>query len=250
MFQRLIFAECKTPPDRRVINFVFNAKGNSGKSLLGEYLEWQPQYNAVVAPQLAAPERYNAALIDQFEQHFKKNAKYPSVVIFDFSKNESAQNIEPIYATMENLKNGKLDSTFYGRHTRIKFPSPHVFVFTNTVPNMSALSEDRFNLTVIADKAYNFISLKCSVKLLVEESNRGLVSWSYEAKPMGFHAQQSYYQKIADHSLLNELYEALTILDGKIYTEVFGSSIRTAPLHKAPESVQREINLRYNKKTF
>ena len=35
---------------------------------------------------------------------------------------------------------------------RLRFKSPHLIIFTNNVPNMSALSSDRFNLLVLADE--------------------------------------------------------------------------------------------------
>lgn len=244
LFQKIILEESLSLPDRRTVNFFFNSTGNTGKSVLSDYMELSPNLNALVALQLASAERYNSALIDQFEFHKLKFGKYPQVVIFDFTRNEDNINVESVYSTMENLKNGRLDSSFYGRFKRIKFTPPHVFVFTNTVPNMSALSRDRFNLRVITDERYNFLLLKCSVRLVVHEANKGLVSWSYEAQSLGFEEQEKFYEKILSASLLEEFYDALCFLDGNIYKEIFIGDIRTSSLSKAPESVQRVINVR------
>jgi hypothetical protein len=141
-------------------------------------MELNPECQTLLALQLASPERYNSALINQFEIYKAKYEEYPRTVIFDFSRHEENVNVESIYSTLENIKNGRLDSSFYGKFRRIRFRSPHVFVFTNTVPNMSALSRDRFNLRVITNEKYHYAAFKCTVELSVGQANKGLVSWS------------------------------------------------------------------------
>lgn len=151
-----------------------------------------PECDTLLALQLASPERYNSALINQFEDFKERTGKFPKTVIFDFSRNEENQNVESVYSTFENIKNGRLDSTFYGRAKRIRFAPPHVFVFTNTVPNLSALSKDRFCLRVITDETHNYIALKCAVDLVVKEPHLGLVSWSYQARILPYEEQITY----------------------------------------------------------
>ena len=73
--------------------------------------------------------------------------------------------MESLYSILENIKNGRLDSTFYGRFKRLRFKSPHLIVFTNNVPNMSALSSDRFNLLAITDRMHRYTVVKCDVSL-------------------------------------------------------------------------------------
>ena len=68
------------------------------------------------------------------------------------TRNENNSNVEAFYSTIENIKNGWVDSTFYGRFKRLRFKSPHIIVFTNNVSNMSTLSSDRFNLFALANK--------------------------------------------------------------------------------------------------
>lgn len=238
---------CSMDSNRRIINFIFNSGGNTGKSLLSEFLELNPKFNAIVAPQLSNVERYNSALIDQFEQYYSRHRKYPKVLIFDFSRNESNSNIESIYSTMENIKNGKIDSTFFGKYRRLKFDPPHVFVFTNAVPNLNALSRDRFNLLVITDSTYSYIALKCNVYLEIQKYKRGLVSWLYNAEPQPYNKQLEFYSSLEN----KELYKSLTISynenGGALNSECYASATRTAPLQKTPESVQHEM-LTYSNK--
>lgn len=76
--------------------------------------------------------------------------------------------MESLYSILENIKNGRLDSTFYGRFKRLRFKSPHLIVFTNNVPNMSALSSDRFNLLAITDRMHRYTVVKCEVSLKID----------------------------------------------------------------------------------
>ena len=133
-------------PERRQVNFIFNPQGGCGKSLTADYITLNPSFNALLAPQLASPERWVAAFIDQLEQYKELNDRYPTTVVVDLTRNENNSNVESLYSILENIKNSRLDSTFYGRFKRIRFKSPHIIVFTNNVPNMSALSTDRFHL--------------------------------------------------------------------------------------------------------
>lgn len=96
-----------------------------------------------------------AAFIDQLEQYLVLSKRYPTTIIIDLTRNENNSNVEALYSILENIKNGRLDSTFSGRFKRIRFKSPHIIVFTNNVPNMSALSSNRFNLFALVDKNYD-----------------------------------------------------------------------------------------------
>jgi hypothetical protein len=44
-------------PERREVNFIFNPEGGSGKSLTADYITLNPEFNALLASQLASPER-------------------------------------------------------------------------------------------------------------------------------------------------------------------------------------------------
>ena len=84
------------------------------------------------------------------------------------TRNEDNSNVEALYSTIENIKNGRVDSTFYGRFKRLRFKPPHVIVFTNNVPNMSALSSDKFHLFALGGEDYNHTIGKCEVNLKID----------------------------------------------------------------------------------
>lgn len=53
-----------------------------------ENLFWLMKLSPNFKTMLAFPERYNSALIDQFESHKERYRKYPQVLLFDFTRNE------------------------------------------------------------------------------------------------------------------------------------------------------------------
>ena len=108
------------------------------------------------------------------------------------TRNENNANVETLYSTIENRKNGRVDSTFHGRFKRLRFKSPHIIVFTNNVPNMSALSSDRSNLFALADKDHNYTIVKCEVNLKIETYSKSLVTWYYKVRVSGDQDQQKW----------------------------------------------------------
>lgn len=229
-------------PERREVNFIFNPEGGSGKSLTADYITLNPEFNALLAPQLASPERWIAAFIDQLEQYVALNKVYPTTIIIDMTRNENNANVEALYSTIENIKNGRVDSTFYGRFKRLRFKSPHIIVFTNNVPNMSALSSDRFNLFALADKNHNYTIVKCEVNLKIETYSKSLVTWYYKARVSLDRDQQNFYKKILDANMTETIMSALINEDGHINKKQFDGDRRTKTHTNAPEPVQELLN--------
>lgn len=229
-------------PERREVNFIFNPEGGSGKSLTADYITLNPEFNALLAPQLASPERWIAAFIDQLEQYVVLNKVYPTTIIIDMTRNENNANVEALYSTIENIKNGRVDSTFYGRFKRLRFKSPHIIVFTNNVPNMSALSSDRFNLFALADKNHNYTIVKCEVNLKIETYSKSLVTWYYKARVSLDRDQQNFYKKILDANMTETIMSALINEDGHINKKQFDGDRRTKTHTNAPEPVQELLN--------
>ena len=81
MYQRIILALIRTKPERRKVNFIFNPEGGSGKSVTADYITLNPEFNALLALQLASPERWVAAFMDQLEQYLMLNKRYPTTIV-------------------------------------------------------------------------------------------------------------------------------------------------------------------------
>lgn len=229
--------------ERCQVNFVFNPQGGSGKSLTADYITLNPCFNALLAPQLASPERWVAAFIDQLEQYLALNKRYPTTIVLDLTRNENNSNVESLYSTLENIKNGRLDSTFYGRFKRLRFKSPHLIVFTNNVPNMSALSSDRFNLLAITDRVNNYAIVKCEVSLEIDTYSNSLVTWYYKAMVSCDKDQESFYKKLLEGTGMSDVDISALITEGAhLNNRQFDSDRRTRTHAMAPEPVQQLLN--------
>ena len=120
LYQEVIFSLIRSKPGRREVNFIFNPKGGVGKSLTADYISLNPEFNALLAPQLSSPDRWVSGLINQLEEYVLLNNHFPTTILIDMTRNEDNLNVENLYSTLENIKNGRLDSTFYGRFKPFK----------------------------------------------------------------------------------------------------------------------------------
>lgn len=232
------------------MNFIFNPKGGSGKSLTADYITLNPEFNALLAPQLSSPERWVAAFMDQLEQYKSLTNVFPTTIIIDMTRNEDNSNVEALYSTIENIKNGRIDSTFYGRFKRLRFKPPHVIVFTNNVPNMSALSSDRFRLFALGDEDYNHTIIKCEVSLKICFYSKSLVTWYYKAIVSCDQDQQKFYEKILSKDMSKMMMSVLINEDGHINKKQFDGDRRTKTYINAPEPVQELLNKFLSKDAF
>jgi hypothetical protein len=242
LYQQIIFAMIQGTPDRRGVNFLFNPVGGIGKSLTADYIALNPEFEGLLAPQLTSPERWVSAFISQMKSYISVSGKAPKTIIIDMTRNEDNANVEVLYSTLENIKNGRVDSTFYGKFQRLRFQPPHVLVFTNSVPNMSALSSDRFNLFFLADKAYSFTMVKCTVSLRLCTISKSLVTWNYQARVFHEEVQEDFYEKVLSADMVKEAMSALTNKDGPITRKPFEGDKRTKSHMYAPEPVQELLN--------
>lgn len=240
-YQRILFALIRSEPCRRVVNFVFNPAGGKGKSSTADFIELSTEFNAMLAPQLATPERWTTALIDQLEGYYNVNGVYPQTIMLDLTRNEDNQNVEQLYSTLENIKNGRLDSTFYGKFKRIRFKPPHVIVFTNTVPNMSALSQDRFRMFAIADTDFHDTLFLCDVKLNIIRYTKSMVTWNYVAVPKLHGFQKDFYDSIFESEISELAYSLVRPGSDSIYMQTFEGDQRTKRHDLAPEPVVERL---------
>jgi len=234
-------------PLRRGVNFYFNPKGGLGKSLTADYMVKNPEFNAMLVPQLESMDRWTAGLVDQLKQYKSLNGCFPTTLIVDLTRNADEKHVDRLYSKLENIKDGRIDTTFYGRFQRLEFPTPHVLVFTNNVPNLAGLSRNRFNLFVIGEEDHNFTLAKCRVDLRIEVLTRTLVTWSYKACISDDSDQRKFYEKILSDDMVSLAMSSLQTRDGHISTKEFQSDERTTTISNAPEPVKRLVNIMISK---
>ncbi len=114
----------------RIISFVVDEDGNSGKTYLGKYIMATKQ-----ALYLTSTAMKDVAYAWQGERY----------VVFDFTR-ESAERIN--YSTIEALKNGVIFSNKYASKTKT-FTIPIVVCFMNRRPLAKKFSNDRYQLVVL-----------------------------------------------------------------------------------------------------
>jgi hypothetical protein len=239
----------KTAPDERCIDFIFDPKGGNGKSMLVNLLTEDPNSNCLRAPQLATIDRWTSAFVSQIQDYQLKNKKDPSTIFIDLPRKQDVVLLDSLYPILESLKNGYLETTFYGRHNKVPLKPPHIIVFTNTVPNMCALSKDRFRLHYITDKLYESILVRCDayVEITAFVKKLNLVEWKHYAIVRGFESQKEFYEKKLSAPVYNFLTETLLKVDASFYTTRFSGDAHISSLLKAPDYVQKCIIREPNK---
>jgi hypothetical protein len=120
--------------DSRKIQWLWEPEGNFGKSSFVRYCVIK--HNALICSGKLADLKY---LIIKYHE---KHSVYPELILFDIPRT----NLNYIsYQGLEEIKNGVFRSTKYECETVI-MNYPRVLCFANDEPDMSKLSEDRYEI--------------------------------------------------------------------------------------------------------
>lgn len=130
-WQQILYNAVQHAPDPGKILWIWDKRGNKGKSYLATYLA--VNMNAFVTS--------NGKSAD-----IKYAYNGEPIVVFDFSRTQEDQ---INYQVIEEIKNGRYFSSKYVSEMRV-FTTAHVICFANFEPNRQALSCDRW-LTVDLD---------------------------------------------------------------------------------------------------
>ena len=128
--------------------------------------------------------------LNQLEHYLALAKRYPTTIVLDLTRDKNNLNVESLYSTLETIKKGRLDLTFYGR-----FKSAHLIVFTNNVLNLSVLVSERFNLLAITDKIHNYAIVKCDASLKIDNYSTFLVTCYSKIRVNYDKDQESFYKK-------------------------------------------------------
>lgn len=115
--------------DNRKIYWIKDTEGNKGKSYLSKYLQLSKDTYYITGGK---------------QQDILYGYNDEEIIIYDLSRTY-ADNMEHIYTTIENFKNGMYLSTKYETRQRI-FKIPHIFIMANFEPNKEKLSLDRWEI--------------------------------------------------------------------------------------------------------
>lgn len=127
-WQRQIIDIVKGSAHDRKIHWVHDSQGHRGKSRLLTHLICN--YNAT---------ELRGRIPDMAFQYNKE-----PIVVFDIPRTRSGT-MDHIYEFSEQLKNGRIISTKYESCMKL-FATPHVFIFSNSMPEMDKWSRDRYDI--------------------------------------------------------------------------------------------------------
>lgn len=125
---KVLAALTQQPADDRTIHWVFDQRGNQGKSRLANHLIME----------------HNAVELSGRVQDMAYIYNRQPIVIFDISRTQS-DNMQHLYSFAESLKNGKIISTKYESRMKM-FKTPHVVFFSNSMPDEGCWTVDRCKL--------------------------------------------------------------------------------------------------------
>lgn len=131
-FQQKIIDELENIADNRKIKWIYDDLGNTGKSFLARYL-------------MTKQDIYYITGGKQNDILYGYNGQ--KIIIYDLARTY-ADNLEHIYTTIENFKNGQYLSTKYETQQRI-FAIPHIIVMANFKPDETKLSKDRWDIVEV-----------------------------------------------------------------------------------------------------
>eukprot|EP01050_Picozoa_sp_SAG11_P021147 SAG11_NODE_3705_length_2268_cov_2.438451_2_plen_278_part_00 len=137
-WQQKVFDMCSIK-DMRCINLIYDKKGHCGKSLFCEYLEYSNVAEEIPPFRL---------MDDIFQWVYSVAGK--QAYIFDMPRGMKKDKLGDFYSGIEVIKNGVAYDKRYTAK-KIRFGRPNIFVFTNTLPELSLMSKDRWKVWTIND---------------------------------------------------------------------------------------------------
>ncbi len=121
----------------RNIHLVYDPKGNCGKSLFSEFMEYEGIAEEV------PPFRM---MDDIFTWVCSRPIK--QCYIFDLPRGMKKDKLGDLYSGIEVIKNGVAYDKRYNAK-KIRFNRPNIYVFTNTLPNLDLMSRDRWRVWTV-----------------------------------------------------------------------------------------------------
>jgi hypothetical protein len=140
-WQKHIMDVINEEPDDRTINWVYNASGCAGKSKLMKFLRWTNPEMARVG--LGSATQIKTAVIEK-GAHKIYMVDLPRVRGGDERQQE-------LFSALEEIKNGWVESPMYGKAAELLMEPPHIWIFSNELPNISMCSLDRWHVWHLYD---------------------------------------------------------------------------------------------------
>lgn len=139
-WQREVIRMIKAEPDDRSIIWIYNASGNVGKSKLCKWLRWG---------ELAT--RIGLGTATQIKTSAIEKGAHRCYIVDLPRVRGSDETQAALFSALEDIKNGWVESSMYGKSAELLMEPPHVVVFSNDMPKLSYASLDRWKVFTIDD---------------------------------------------------------------------------------------------------
>lgn len=139
-WQQSILAQLDEDPDDRTVNWVYDTEGCMGKTVFSKYL--YAKKNAIIAT--GGGNKDIACLIALLVEEEERDLNQKTSFVFNFPR--STEGIS--YKAIESVKDGLMTSVKYKTSTLV-FNCPHVWCFSNELPDYNKLSRDRWMIWTI-----------------------------------------------------------------------------------------------------
>ncbi len=138
--------------DTRHIDVIVDKEGNIGKSIL---VGWMRAYKlGKVLP-----------YCNNFKDIMRMVCNMPTATtyVIDMPRAIDKEKLHSMYSGIESVKNGYAYDDRY-HFTEKNFDCPNIWVFTNTVPDMSLVSMDRWRIWMVRDKKLEPYHEECNLE--------------------------------------------------------------------------------------
>ncbi len=141
-WQQRVIDHCRAPWDDRCINWVYNEKGCAGKSKLMKWMYCESDLDMARVP-MGSAIQIKTSVIEK-GAHKIYMVDLPRVRGGDERQQE-------LFSALEEIKNGWVESPMYGKCAELTMLPPHVWIFSNELPNLTFASEDRWRIWELRD---------------------------------------------------------------------------------------------------
>lgn len=144
-FQRSIMDMCEIEPDDRTLHWVYNAAGRAGKSKLMKYMRCNQKFIFARVP-LGTATQIKTSVIEKGRR---------KIYMVDLPRvRGSDERQQELFSALEEIKNGWVESAMYGKVQELLMNPPHIWIFSNELPNRSFASEDRWKVWTIDEGSH------------------------------------------------------------------------------------------------
>jgi hypothetical protein len=172
-------------PESRVVDWLVDPVGNSGKSSFARAYVSQKGTDAILM-KIDNLDRMELALIQKISNYREKYYKDPRIIFFDFPRATDFKKVVAATALMEDAKSGYLETCFGGKHREIQIGNVHVVVMSNTAPDLSVLSEDRWRLWQLGGSVYENViwPCKCYSEIVLDDEAKRMLEWKVKIRSL------------------------------------------------------------------